>query len=106
MKVISRTGKAMNVARDWYNTYHGGRLGWRYGPDKEAIYEKLVALGDDPDPDAVDIAIGNKSWTHCICNECGNSVEYVIQVGQEPDYDSATASICYSCIAKIWRMVS
>jgi len=36
----------------------------------------------------------------CHCNECGEPSWEVIQLGEEPDYESNTASICHSCIKK------
>lgn len=44
--------------------------------------------------------IGNTSWTALKCDECGEYVDALIQVGEEPDYESSTASLCKSCIRK------
>lgn len=34
------------------------------------------------------------------CDECRAIVTVAVQVGEEPDYDSATAMLCRSCVAK------
>lgn len=99
MRVLSRTENARGIAERWFKVYN--RNGnWHYGEDKRTIYENLKALGKGPDPDLVDIAIGNDSWTRCSCDECGDAFEEVVQVGQEPDYESATASLCFDCVLK------
>lgn len=99
MRLITRKDKAKNAAQQWLNTYNG-RGGWKYSTngDKEAIYVALVELGPNPDPDDVDRAIGNKSWTECHCDECRTQADEVVEVGEAPDYESATACLCLSCV--------
>lgn len=46
----------------------------------------------------VSLICGNDSWVQIKCDECGESVDAVIRVGQEPDYDSSTASLCFGCV--------
>lgn len=105
MRLITRGYKAIGVAEHWKQTYNDRNGNWRYGDNKRVTYEKLAALGPEPHPDDVDKIIGNTSWTACHCDECRDSVEYVVMVGQEPDYDSATAHLCRDCIEKAWRIV-
>ncbi len=38
--------------------------------------------------------------TKCNCNECGKNADIVVQLGQEPDYESATANICLDCLKR------
>lgn len=102
MRVVSRKGLAEIAAKRWKNQYYS-RGAWGRGRimslgEPEAIYEGLVALGDNPDPDDVDRIIGNKSWTYVCCNECNKSCESVIELGQEPDYESSTAHVCKACL--------
>ena len=61
--------------------------------------EELEALDKDK-ATAQDVAaiIGNESWTSLKCDECGNETETVVQVGQEPEYDSHTACLCVPCV--------
>ena len=40
----------------------------------------------------------NPSWTSLKCDECGRQVQAVVQLGEEPDYESATAIICIPCL--------
>lgn len=49
-------------------------------------------------PEAINAAIGNESWTRVTCDECGAEQECVIEIGQEPDYESSTAHVCLDCL--------
>jgi hypothetical protein len=44
--------------------------------------------------------LGNDSWTRNKCDECNADVYATVQLGQEPDYESATANICLDCLNK------
>ena len=44
--------------------------------------------------------LGNNSWTRNNCDECRKDVYATVQLGQEPDYESATANICLECLNK------
>lgn len=97
MRVIRRTENAKGMADRWRDVYcRNGN--WLYDDGKRTIWEKLAALGTNPHPDDVDAAIGNGSWTECRCDECRGLFEEVVEVGQEPDYESATARICKGCL--------
>ena len=109
MKIITRKGLASTAAKRWKDQFfHRLNTGLWYatswGKSKEQIYNELVALGDDPAADAVDKAIGNDSWTSCKCDECNQEVEWVIRVGEEPDYESNTAHLCGTCIKKLTKL--
>lgn len=42
----------------------------------------------------------NNAWFLGYCDECEKASNVLIQVGQEPDYDSSTAEICFDCLKK------
>ena len=94
-KKITRTTLAAEAAQRWDNQYGTGAAS-----DKQAISRWLHRLGAAPSPDDVDKAIGNKSWTSVpACDSCcQEGLEAVVEVGQTPDYDSATARLCEDCI--------
>ena len=95
MKVITRQEVANHVADKWKKQYETGPYA---SPEKVAKLIALRALGDTPNPDDVDKAIGNESWTRVKCHECNEEVSPVIRVGQKPDYESYTACICLRCL--------
>ena len=99
MKIITRTKRASTVTKRWNETYFGNGDWYKGGLDKQKIHKELVALGVDPKADDVDKIIGNTSWTQCKCDECNSYEEETIVIGQEPDYDSATAEVCKKCIS-------
>ena len=66
--------------------------------DPGEVYRALVALGPTPTREQVDAAIGNASWTSTKCDHCGARDVPVVELGQEPDYESATADVCAECL--------
>lgn len=94
MKKITRQSLANGVSVKWKKQYPN---------DKDGIQKKLDGLGKIKNPDKVDIIIGNKSWTTPPdCSECGKpDNDFVIEVGEKQDYDSATAWLCKKCTTKL-----
>jgi len=83
------------AAKRWRQQYPQGHC----GADKEAIYEALAELPAGTAPNDVDAIIGNGSWTNLNCDECGaEDVDFVVRVGEKPDYESRTAYLCGVCI--------
>lgn len=66
---------------------------------KRAITAALANLTAPIDRDEVDRIIGNKSWTECRCDLCGENREALIRVGDEPDYETRWLDICPLCIS-------
>jgi hypothetical protein len=98
MKIITRQKCADEVVEKWERVY--GKA--QYGADKLVILRLLKQLPKPVDPDEVDRIIGNTSWTYTHhCSQCGQQSEVVIEVGQEPDYESATAWLCVPCVRKL-----
>jgi len=97
VKLITERTQVRDVAARWRAQYPGSRT-----DDKDAIAEKLDALDVDT-ATAEDVAaiIGNDSWCGpSTCNECGAVVTVAVMVGEEPYYESATATLCFACVEK------
>lgn len=109
MEVITRKGLAAIAAGRWKQNYcYGSEWGSTiYGCAKET-YEKIVALGENPDPDSVDKAIGNNSWTQVPdCDECGEAVyDNIVRLGDEPDYESSTVYVCFDCLKEAMELAN
>lgn len=102
MKKITRETLAASAAARWDEQYRGGRS----EKSKEEIGRALNNLGAHPEPDVVDIVIGNDSWTRVpTCGECGgNLTDFVVEVGEESDYESHTAYLCGACITELTQL--
>jgi hypothetical protein len=106
MELITRQLLAKKVAEAWKSQYFKGNKGWAYTitGDADRIYNKLVALGNNPNPDAVDSIIGNNSWTRIECDVCHESnfslVEFDI-----PNHDDDKVQICADCIDKAYHLI-
>ena len=71
------------------------------------IYEELLKL-DVNKATAFDIEkiMGNTSWTEPqTCDECNKKFDIVIQLEEEPDYESSTIIICKSCLEKALKLI-
>lgn len=95
-KAIVHTTRSLirGVAKAWREQYPGG-----CAEDKLAIWHKLQLLdGETATAEDVDASIGNNSWTSLTCDGCGEDVAALAVVGQEEDYESATARMCQACL--------
>ena len=46
------------------------------------------------------------AWSYIECDECGEKIEIGVQIGEEPYYESATATICRECLTRAVKMIS
>lgn len=80
-----------------------------YGADKRgrSIGKELLAL--DPETatrSEVNKIIGNGAWvSEVTCGECGKQTWDIVEIGEEPDYESATAYICIDCLKKAVNLI-
>lgn len=105
MNLITRNSLAAQAAARWHENYFSQRTGeWLPSrvKDAKAIFHRLEALGPNPPPAEVDAIIGNDAWTHFRCHECGlyNQEGGAVELGEPPDYESNTATICLECLRK------
>lgn len=93
-RLVTRQTLAATAPARWAAVYHTSAR-----TTKIAITSALMALGPDPAPDDVDRIIGNRTWTDTgACNGCGaEDGSPRVEVGELPDYESATARLCYAC---------
>lgn len=99
MRLITREGRAKDAPRAYKEQYFDEGSWARHGlpEEREAIHRQLLEC--DPTPENVE-RILNGSWTLVYCDECAGHVEAVVELGQEADYDSATAHVCFPCLQK------
>jgi hypothetical protein len=102
IQVITERDRIKQVVSSWSHTYSGGS----YGKDKLEILERLKQLDlNKATAKEIENIIGNSSWTDLKCNECEKYVKKVVQVGEEPDYESATVFLCVKCIKRLYDSV-
>ena len=102
MRVVTRLHLAMQTRIAWAKQYPSHKPD---SQDKQEILARLKALGPCPDPNEVDKVIGNDSWTRLKCHECSDdTLERVVELGEQWDYESNTAHICIPCLQKALNM--
>lgn len=72
----------------------------------EGVYNRLKAMPSNATAADVERIIGNDSWVSIYCDECGNKVPVVIEIGDAPDYGSSTANVCLTCLEEAIRLGS
>lgn len=95
MKLFTIQGQIDTVAERWREQYPNS---------KQEIYERLIALSSPTRAD-VDAAIGNSSWLSLTCDECQEHVDALVELGEEPDWESATVHICLECLRKANELI-
>jgi hypothetical protein len=71
------------------------------GRDPREVLARLKALPSTATAeDVLAILDGNWSWLVLQCNECERYTLPVVELGEEPDYESATVWLCRDCAAK------
>lgn len=107
MKLITERTQVQDVAARWAISFPPDG---RYGRDAEKLaIAKALAELDTETATAADVAaiIGNDSWCRRpTCHECGMVVDVAVQVGEELDYESSTATICVECLQKALAMAT
>jgi hypothetical protein len=107
MKVFTKRGLIRALPEKWAGRY-GVRLDLPLadGSLPRDILKQINALDlEHATEKDIELIIGNSSWTNLICDECKQSVEAVVQVGAEPDYESNTANLCRSCCAVAFGLI-
>ena len=97
MKLITPRTLIRGVAARWGEQYGENSMYTRFRDKLPALQALDV---DTCTPADVEAIIGNPGWTTPPeCDECGASGQKVmVQVGDEPDYESATAHLCLACV--------
>ncbi len=103
MRAICKSDLVRGVVNSWKRQYCPDGE-WIRGPDKQEIYVKLAEKGEDISEQDITSIIGNSSWTRTICDNCCKDVQAVIEIGEEPDYESSTAYVCEECLIEALRL--
>lgn len=95
------------VADAWKEQYkHGGSWSSTFDGSSKAVWSRLKALDVETATVAdVEAIIGNASWTSLKCNQCGQEVDTVVQLGESPDYESRTVDVCADCLRAAFALI-
>lgn len=100
MIIITERYLIRGVAAKWAAQYRDQTRRLKGGETAGSIHARLAALnGETATVADVEAIIGNSSWTTPpTCSECGAEGGPVVQLGEEPDYESSTAWVCGPCL--------
>ena len=94
MKLITLRSQVLGVVDRWKEQYPKAK------GDKLGILRKLEALDlKKAIPEDLEHIIGNSSWAcPTKCRECNKYFDVAVEVGEPPDWESATTQLCHNCI--------
>lgn len=106
MKLITRRDATAETvehfasfARTQPNSWDGPlQREWR--ADKIAANGRILALGPDPTPDAVQDAVGEMGFTSPQCDECERWVPQVVRLGRYDVENDHQNQLCGDCLIK------
>jgi hypothetical protein len=102
MVLIEKKQLCKDIAIRWNEQY---QYDYKRLPEMKRIYDGLLAMKGRKTPKKIAAIIGNDSWTRIRCHECKkDDVKVAVQLGEEPDYESSTATICVECLRDALRM--
>jgi hypothetical protein len=97
-----------NVINRWKNEYYS-QDGWLYEdclPPKKDTYNKLKkCLKENPSIEEFVKIIGNTSWTHYSCIECGKDKLIGVIFNTGDDY-YGNNFICADCLDKVDKLIN
>ena len=93
MRLLTERFQIYTVAQRWRRQYPSGLDGIELKLDK-------LHMGNATSAE-IALIIGNESWVQPQeCSECHLRTWNIIEVGEEPDYESNTANLCFGCLRK------
>jgi hypothetical protein len=106
MELLDERSQVKAAIQRWIAKYGMDKT---YGADKRGrkVGAELAELdAETATAEQVGEIIGNRSWA-CprSCDECGQETWQLVQLGEEPDYESRTASICSDCLRAALRLL-
>lgn len=112
MNLLSERNQVRTVAERWKRQYpdlwRPAVAGKNGEPRRRGdILAELSGLDNDT-ATAADVAeiVGNSFWCCAMaCHECGQSSWDVVELGEEPDWESSTVRICIDCLRKAVALV-
>ena len=106
MRVLNEREMVKQAIHNWVSGYGLDRT---YGADKRGrkVGAELLALDQDTaTAEQVHEIIGNSLWAgKACCDSCGAVTWDLVELGEPPDYESATACVCRGCLTEALRML-
>lgn len=106
MNLLSEREQVRGVSARWQAQYRNYHSNPQDEAEKRAIGARLAALNVEK-ATAKDVLgiVGNASWVGpAACDECGHKSWSSVVLGEPPDYESHTATICLRCLRKAVKL--
>lgn len=100
MKLLTERAQVRTVAARWREHYGDLARGREYAARLDALDTETATAED------VAAALDGRRWVAPgTCHECRDWTWDLVELGEEPDYDSCTVSICRACLTKALELL-
>ena len=108
MKIITKRDQIKGIIKSFRDAYGESldKPSWVHGKTRGDLLQELKTLNLDHATDKEIYNILDRDWVSLRCNECGLWGGKVIQLGEEPDYESNTVWVCIDCIKKALKILT
>lgn len=106
MKLIKKSDHIKTVAERYKKTYYINDKWTIYYFDVKDHKKNYELLKKATTEKEIEDIIGNSFWTENKCSECGKDCNVLVEIGEEPDYETATAWLCPVCIKRAFEFIS
>jgi len=96
MKIITIEDRIKSVAQRYKNQYQYTWDSCIFGRKNHQLHYDLLLKAKTKED--VANALQRFGWVELRCDECRKEINTVIQMGEEPDYESSTALLCIDCL--------
>ena len=101
MKAISQRQLIQTVVKRWEAHCNSSPYDWKF----EALAKLRKLDLDTCSAKDVNDIIGNSSWTRLKCDDCQKETDFVLVLGEEPDFESNTARLCRYCVLAAFSLL-
>lgn len=105
MKVIHVRDVIKEAPKFWLKQYKhcngGDTLTWNDSKTYGQVRADIGRLDlDKCSVEDINQALGTSGWASLKCDECGERVDKLLRIGEEPTYEARWRDVCESCLAK------
>lgn len=99
ISVMTQRDKILAFSRRWREQYPDDSYKFWDGRSVGETFKKIAALDLLTCSEAdVDAAVGTSGWGSITCDECGESAETLVRLGDDRDYDTRYVDACGRCL--------
>jgi hypothetical protein len=106
MKLFTKKEVLDTLLKGYIDWIGGNHRTFRCGRNSADVIKQLSQEDNLTQERAQEIIGHTYRELELICDECGKDSDALIRLGEQPDYESRTASICQKCLANAQELIN